>query len=169
MTEFEDWLANKNARRSRKNEPKSSTRGFTHKTRRSPRKRRKTGFSTEVREAAAERADYRCENPLCKRDLPDLGGEHHCIPRSQYAGADRNDLWNCAHICYSCHDRITAPRTRESIRLRRYFERIAYVRRTYSESRARRESLLLEKELRDQTLSLDPVPRNLFGKQMHQF
>lgn len=154
MSEFEDWLEKKNARRSRKNESKGLRRGITRKTHSKPTRRRKPGFTLEIREQANERAEGQCENPLCARNLPMVGGEHHCLPRSYYHGADRNDLWNCAHICPECHARITTPTTGEDVRLRRYFERLAWNRRTLVDPRLTEQNNLLEAALRNNSLDL---------------
>ena len=143
LKEFEDWLAKKNGRKSKKSAAKSPAKGrirkSTPKTEDKPKSKRKRirskpkpGFSEETRTAAHNRSGGLCENPLCGRNLPGLGGEHHCLPRSQYRKADRNDLWNCAAICEDCHRRVTSPKTPEDKRLRRYFERLAVFRRDYT-------------------------------------
>lgn len=154
MTEFEDWIASKERRRSRKNGFKRKSRVTPQKAPKKSRRRAPGGFDAEIRAQAIERAKSRCENPICQRFLPDPGGEHHCLPRSFYRKSDRNNLWNCAHICPDCHYRITFPKSDSDIRLRRYFERIAIARRTYSDNRLERELGLLEEALRSNTLDL---------------
>ena len=155
MSEFEDWLQQKEARRSRKRDAKNGIRDNTRLKRKPIRSRPKTGFSVEVREQAAERADGRCENPLCRTYLPDIGGEHHCIPRSQYKGDDRNELWNCAHICSDCHYRVTVLKSDEDKRLRRYFERVAISRRMQNNGQEGESISSLDSKLRNQTLELE--------------
>jgi hypothetical protein len=154
MSEFEEWIKNKEARRRARNDQNSKRRGITHLRSKKIKRSRAAGFSTETRERAYQRSKGYCENPMCKRRVQSIGGEHHCLPRSYYRKADRNDLWNCAKICNICHDRITSPTTRQDVRLRRYFERIAWSRRTYSESRHERESKILEENLKNDTLDL---------------
>lgn len=142
LKEFEDWLAKKNARKSKKTAaraPKSRVREPVKEKAEKPKRKRKRirskpkpGFSEETRTAAHKRSEGLCENPLCRRQLSGLGGEHHCLPRSQYHKSDRNDLWNCAAICEDCHRRVTTPKTPEDKRLRRYFERLAVFRRDYT-------------------------------------
>ena len=166
LKEFQEWLDKKNGRskksktpakraaRSRKKAETSATGKNTTKEPRRRVRRRKPGFSQEIREAAHSRAGDRCENPLCGRNVIELGGEHHCIPRSQYHKSDRNDLWNCAVICEECHKRVTSPRTPEDKRLRRYFERCAYARKNYDEDTLGRELHALEQALRDNTLDM---------------
>lgn len=165
-TEFEDWIAKKNARRNKKSQPKGNFRKkapveTTEKNSPNPvrrkrpsRARAKAGFGKEVREASHDRAGHTCENPLCTRSIHQLGGEHHCLPKSQYRGSDRNDIWNCAVLCTECHDRITSPRTDEDKRLRRYFERVAYSRKTYSDGILQSELNSLELALKNNTLDL---------------
>ena len=169
LKEFEAWLDKKNKRKGGKSESKSSakkpvrsslqrsktksSKDTTKKPKR-PRKKRKPGFSEEIRKAAHARAGNTCENPLCGRPVVDLGGEHHCIPRSQYHKSDRNDLWNCACICQECHQRVTTPRTDEDKRLRRYFERRAWSFKIYTADHLKRELQALDKALKDNTLEL---------------
>lgn len=165
-TEFEDWIAKKNARRTKKSQPKKLQRKKTpvakpEETSKNPvgtkvrsRKRPKKGFSKEVREAAHIRCENHCENPICGRNVYELGGEHHCIPKSQYHLNDRNDLWNCSVPCTECHDRITSPRNPEDKRLRRYFERVAFSRKTYTGDVLRRELEALEQLLKSNELEL---------------
>ena len=99
-----------------------------------PRKRKrikhkkKEGFSLETREAAHQRSKGQCETPDCGRPV-EIGGEHHCLPRSQYSKKDRNGLWNCANICQICHEEITFPKTPRAIQKRRFFELLALLRR----------------------------------------
>lgn len=154
MDNFEDWIKKKERRRSRIRDSKNGKQGITRKVSNKRKRRSKDGFKTEVREAAYQRSGGKCENPLCGRILHSLGGEHHCLPRSFYKREDRNDLWNCAKICNECHVRVTSPTSREDVRLRRYFERIAWARRTYSESRARSECKILQEKLINGTLEL---------------
>lgn len=154
MTEFEDWIAKKEARRGRRNAPKITRRDKPQpRARKKPRKR-KAGFSEEIRTQAHDRAGGLCENPLCGRPLPGLGGEHHCLPRSQYKKRDRNDLWNCGAICQECHHRVTFPRTDEDKRLRRYFELVAQARRDLQLETLVATLARLEAELRNNTLDL---------------
>ena len=166
MTPFEEWIAKKNARRAKKSQPKKlqrksprvakkkEDRPDSSKHKRPNRIRTKKGFSKEVREAAHIRCENRCENPLCGRNVYELGGEHHCLPRSQYRGSDRNDLWNCSVPCTKCHDRITSPKSDEDKRLRRYFERVAFSRKTYTGDILRRELDALEAALKSNELDL---------------
>lgn len=169
LKEFEEWLDKKNKRKGSKGESKSAARKPARKpiqrskaksdknTTKKPkriRKSRKSGFSQEIREAAHARAGNTCENPLCGRPVVDLGGEHHCIPRSQYHKSDRNDLWNCACICQECHQRVTTPRTDEDKRLRRYFERRAWSFKVYTADQLERELSALDQALKDNTLEL---------------
>lgn len=163
-TPFEDWIAKKNARRTKKLQPKGNFRKKTPvetkapdspnppKRKRIRSKRARAGFSKEVRQEAHDRANNTCENPLCNRSLHELGGEHHCIPKSQYHGSDRNGAWNCAVICTECHDRVTSPRTDADKRLRRYFERVAYSRQNYVDDTLRRELDSLELALKNNSL-----------------
>ena len=155
MTEFSDWLEQKEARRARKRARKEGIREYTQVKRKKITKRRKAGFSEETRTEAHRRAGGHCENPLCRRKLPGLGGEHHCLPRSQYHKADRNGLWNCAAICSNCHERITSPKTDSDKRLRRYFERLAVARRDLVGSIYYQELDLLTKQLIDGSLDLN--------------
>ena len=165
-TPFEDWIAKKNARRTKKSQPKQLQRKTPRVakakeiskdpvgTKVRSRKRPKKGFSKDVREAAHIRCENHCENPLCGRNVYELGGEHHCLPKSQYRGNDRNDLWNCSVPCTECHDRITSPRSVEDKRLRRYFERVAFSRKTYTGDILRRELDALEAALKSNELDL---------------
>lgn len=151
-TEFEKWIREKEARRSGKRAPKGARREITKPKRKRFTSKRKPGFSEETRTLARDRAGGLCENPLCQTHLPDLGGEHHCLPRSQYSGDDRNDLWNCAHICQDCHARITAPKTKPDKQLRRYFEMVALARREGNNSRTRRKLRVLDEKLAKGTI-----------------
>lgn len=135
-TEFEKWLDKKNARKAGRNS-KNVKKNIRNKKRKSQKKiikrsRNKKGFTIAIRTEARERSGYICENPLCKRSHVELGGEHHGLPRSQYHKADRNDSWNCTRPCTTCHSRITSPKTDSDKRLRRYFERLAVLRRDYT-------------------------------------
>lgn len=163
-TEFELWLEKKNARRSKKAAPKA-VKGRIRKSepkkdettkpkRKRIRSKPKQGFSEETRTAAHARSGGVCENPLCGRQLPGLGGEHHCLPRSQYHKSDRNDLWNCAAICEDCHRRVTTPKTPEDKRLRRYFERLAVFRRDYTGDEFEFQRRSLNRALEANTLDL---------------
>lgn len=165
-TPFEDWIAKKNARRTKKSQPKQLQRKTPRvakkkeaspdpvRRKRASRNRTRKGFSKEVREAAHNRCENRCENPLCGRNIHELGGEHHGIPKSQYRGSDRNDLWNCTVPCTECHDRVTSPRSDEDKRLRRYFERIAFARKTYTGDVLRGELEALTEALKNNELDL---------------
>jgi len=155
MTEFEDWIKKKEARRSRIKGPKLKRKVISHAKPKRIRSKRKTGFSEETRQQAHDRSSGHCQNPLCGKRLPGLGGEHHCLPRSQYKKADRNDLWNCAAICQECHHRVTVLKTEEDKRLRRYFERLAIARRDLPEAELLATSQQLERSLRDNTLELN--------------
>ena len=164
LEEFEKWIAKKNGRKNGSKSP--ATKAARKSLRRSaiksnkntdgkpkrPRKKRRQGFTEEIRIAAHARAGNLCENPLCGRAVNDLGGEHHCIPRSQYHKSDRNDLWNCACICEECHKRVTSPRLDEDKRLRRYFERCANARKILSEDQLGLELQSLTKALLENTL-----------------
>jgi 5-methylcytosine-specific restriction endonuclease McrA len=48
----------------------------------------------------AARADYRCENPYCRRAKGPFD-VHHAIKRSQ-GGPDTGE--NCVFLCRTCHD-----------------------------------------------------------------
>ena len=164
LKEFEEWIAKKNGRKSSKKSPAkraartslrrpiSESSKDTAKKPKRIKKRRKPGFTQEVREAAHTRANNQCENPLCGRQVNELGGEHHCLPRSQYHKVDRNDLWNCACICTECHQRVTSPKSDEDKRLRRYFERCAYARKNLDEDQLGHELQALTKALVENTL-----------------
>lgn len=164
LEEFEKWLEKKNGKTSKSKSPaqraarkplqRSATKSDKNTTQKPKRlkKRRRAGFSEEVRTAAHVRAGDLCENPLCGRQVSEIGGEHHCIPRSQYRKSDRNDLWNCACICEGCHTRVTSPRSEEDKRLRRYFERCANARKILSGDSLGLELQALEKALRENTL-----------------
>ncbi len=149
MSTFEDWISKKEERRSRKNDRKQGIRVYTKPRGKRIRSKARTGFSEDVRAQARDRAGNICENPLCGNGLAGVqGGEHHCLPRSQYKKADRNDLWNCAAICERCHAEITSPRTDDDKRLRRYFERLAVIRRELSGDQLEREERDLDNRLR---------------------
>lgn len=155
MEDFEAWINKKNERRRSRLARKNNEGGKTiKKARKRIRSKPKVGFSEEIRQQSYNRAEGKCENPLCEQPIRGLGGEHHCLPRSQYHKADRNDLWNCATICGQCHSRITSPVSEEDIRLRRYFERLAIIRRDCNESEILRQTKILERRLRTKVLSL---------------
>lgn len=129
MTEFEDWLKKKEARRSRIKGVRFKSRNTTRVKRKKLKQPIKKSFSTEVREAAYSRANSQCENPACGKYLPGIGGEHHGLAKSKYRKSDRNGLWNCVIVCFTCHDRVTNPRNSEDLALRVYFEKLAISRR----------------------------------------
>ena len=69
-------------------------------------------ITTECRKEVYERAGGCCENPNCpngKNAKPIhfyLNGNwelHHIYFRSQYRGLDRDQAWNLALLCISCH------------------------------------------------------------------
>jgi len=158
LTEFEKWIEKKNSRRSKTHKkPAKESKNDKAKTIKPKRKRirskPKEGFSEEIRRAAHDRAGDLCENPLCRKSNPDLGGEHHCLPRSQYKKKDRNDLWNCSTPCDDCHARVTSPKTADDKRLRRYFERLAIARRDLSGDDSFLAIEDLKRQLRDKSLS----------------
>lgn len=154
MSEFQDWLDKKEARRSRKRAGLTRSRMISHSTIKKKPRKPKPGFSEEVRQAAHDRNGNQCENPLCGKRLPGLGGEHHCLPRSQYKKPDRNEVWNCAAICQDCHFHITFPKEVESKRLGRYFEHVAVARRSLQGEELTEKLLELEKSLKNQSLDL---------------
>jgi len=60
-----------------------------------------------------ERANYSCENKNCKRGDWNYH-MHHVYWKSQYRMDDRDELWNLAYICNTCHYSI---HSQENLRL----------------------------------------------------